>query len=321
MVTSSAYADFFSAAATPVEGMLGGWGRLNEHLVLRGGVGTGLTSAVGSPLIRAVASIAYEPDWRREPEPEPRVAMEPPPPPEPPAPGTLRLQVLGPEGEPLDGTAVVTYQSVPELVELPERPATRMVLGGSGRAELPPGRISVVVDADGYRPADLEGVVPPGDSVVFTVPLSKEGVEPRAVLRKDRIEIREKVFFELDSFGIRSESFPLLREVAQIIMRNPEIRKLRIEGHTDSRGDDAYNLSLSFDRAEAVREFLVAQGVERHRLNAMGYGERQPLAYGEDEESWALNRRVDFIIEQWDDSYTEGVEELKESGLDGVDGD
>jgi outer membrane protein OmpA-like peptidoglycan-associated protein len=95
---------------------------------------------------------------------------------------------------------------------------------------------------------------------------------------------------------IRPESHPLLYEVAAILEAHPEILRLRIEGHTDSRGSATANLKLSERRARAVRDHLASRGVQAARLEAVGYGEGRPLDARETEEAWARNRRVDFLI-------------------------
>jgi OOP family OmpA-OmpF porin len=79
------------------------------------------------------------------------------------------------------------------------------------------------------------------------------------------------------------------------------VRRVRIEGHTDNRGDDAYNLQLSQERAASVRAYLVKQGVAAKRLSSIGYGETQPLDPRETEEAWSQNRRVDFWVEARED--------------------
>lgn len=68
-----------------------------------------------------------------------------------------------------------------------------------------------------------------------------------------------------------------------------------IEGHTDSRGSSLYNLELSERRANAIRDLLIAKGVPKERLRAIGRGEDWPVAYGETEEEYQKNRRVVFI--------------------------
>ena len=70
---------------------------------------------------------------------------------------------------------------------------------------------------------------------------------------------------------------------------------LRIEGHTDNTGDDASNKTLSQSRAEAVRDYLVEQGIDASRLEAVGLGEEQPVADNNTEEGRAQNRRVELV--------------------------
>jgi outer membrane protein OmpA-like peptidoglycan-associated protein len=298
----SVYSGFFQKYTTPVEGMLGGWARINKNLVLRMGLGAGLTDAVGSPLVRTVTTLAWEPSLRvPPPPPEPEPIPEPEPEPVlPPGPGRLVLRTLDVDGNPVEATAVVTHISVPDLVDLPDRPTNMTLAQGAGASELPPGRIAIVVSAPGYADVDMEGAILPDQTTSFTVPMTSRAARKGT----DRIEIKEQVFFDYNKATIKPESFPLLKEVAFLVRQYPQIRMVRIEGHTDSRGSDEYNFALSNDRAESVMEFLISQGVERSRLNSIGYGERRPLDPRENEEAWALNRRVDFFIEEWDPEFT-----------------
>ncbi len=112
----------------------------------------------------------------------------------------------------------------------------------------------------------------------------------------DRIEISQQINFDTGSARIVGAiSFQILDEVAAIIIANSEMT-VRIEGHTDSQGSNSYNLELSQDRADSVRDYLVSQGVARERLNAIGYGEERPIADNETAEGRALNRRVEFHV-------------------------
>ena len=86
-----------------------------------------------------------------------------------------------------------------------------------------------------------------------------------------------------------------LAEVVDLLQTEPE-KKIRVEGHTDSRGDAEANLELSEKRAQAVREALISLGVSSERVTATGMGEDFPIASNEDEEGRAQNRRVDVIL-------------------------
>ena len=123
-----------------------------------------------------------------------------------------------------------------------------------------------------------------------------EDAQSRVQVTGEKIVITEKVHFDTGSARIDQRSFGVLRELAATLKANPQIEVLRIEGHTDSRGSEATNQRLSQARAEAVRDFLVEQGVGRGRLEARGYGESQPIETNETSEGREANRRVEFTI-------------------------
>ena len=104
------------------------------------------------------------------------------------------------------------------------------------------------------------------------------------------------VFFATAKDKILALSFPVLRMVAKTLTDNPWVKKVRIEGHTDSRGNDAFNMELSDRRAKSVMRFLVQSGVDPSRLEAQGFGETRPIASNNTKAGRARNRRVDFII-------------------------
>ncbi len=118
-----------------------------------------------------------------------------------------------------------------------------------------------------------------------------------AVLDNGRIEILDVVYFKTNKAVIQARSFPLLDAVANIIRNHPELAKITIEGHTDDRGNDAYNLDLSQRRAESVRRYLMAQGIPAARLDAKGYGEQRPIQANDTNAHRSANRRVEFKIE------------------------
>ncbi|MCP6757132.1 OmpA family protein, partial [Klebsiella pneumoniae] len=74
------------------------------------------------------------------------------------------------------------------------------------------------------------------------------------------------------------ESMQLLDDIAKLLNDNTEIGRVRVEGHTDSRGGAAYNMGLSQARTESVRTYLIAKGVPAARLEAVGYGLTKPIA-------------------------------------------
>ena len=117
------------------------------------------------------------------------------------------------------------------------------------------------------------------------------------IIRKEKIEILEKVHFAYGRARIRPDSYSLLKQVAQVIQGHSEIKKIRVEGHTDSHGSDESNQRLSERRANAVRTFLIKHGgVDPNRLEAVGYGESKPIAPNSTDMGRETNRRVEFII-------------------------
>ncbi len=118
----------------------------------------------------------------------------------------------------------------------------------------------------------------------------------RVVVTDTKIEILDKVYFEYNRAIIKSESFPILDAVAATMQGNPDILLIEIQGHTDERGNDDYNLRLSDARAKAVLDYLSEKGIEESRLQSQGYGETQPVDRRHTEEAWAKNRRVEFLI-------------------------
>jgi outer membrane protein OmpA-like peptidoglycan-associated protein len=118
----------------------------------------------------------------------------------------------------------------------------------------------------------------------------------RVVVTDTNIEILDKIFFEFDSDVIKSESYDILDAVAATLDGNPDIELVEIQGHTDSQGNDAYNLDLSDRRAASVKRYLVEKGIDEGRLTSQGYGETQPIDKKKNEKAYAKNRRVEFLI-------------------------
>ena len=117
------------------------------------------------------------------------------------------------------------------------------------------------------------------------------------VVTEEKIELKQKVFFETDKAVIMSRSHGLLAEIANVLQTRPSLR-LRIEGHTDARGTPKRNMILSGARADAVRIHLVGLGIDGARLEARGYGSEQPIETNRTIVGRERNRRVEFVITQ-----------------------
>lgn len=103
------------------------------------------------------------------------------------------------------------------------------------------------------------------------------------------------VYFDTDKYAVEGQSRQALMRLANVLKEYPQTNIL-IEGHTDSTGSDAYNLTLSKNRAQAVTNFLISQGIDRGRLETNWYGELQPKYDNSTMEGRAKNRRVELAI-------------------------
>ena len=113
----------------------------------------------------------------------------------------------------------------------------------------------------------------------------------------ERLQIKGKVFFDLNKASIKAASYELLFEIARFLNERPDITLIEVQGHTDTQGSRVYNLDLSTRRAAAVKKFLVKEGlVESQRLKSKGYGSDKPLQQGQTSQIHAQNRRVEFVV-------------------------
>jgi len=119
-------------------------------------------------------------------------------------------------------------------------------------------------------------------------------------LRQGQLAILEKVYFRVNSATIDRRSFGLLDQVAAVLVAHSEILRVRVEGHTDARGNAARNVTLSQRRVNAVMTYLTRKGVSRDRLEAVGYGSTRPVVPNATTEAeHEANRRVEFTVLQY----------------------
>lgn len=231
-------------------------------------------------------------------------------------PGTYVATVVSAQGNRNPHELVVTEADMAPTVTLPEEilgfvsltllnadgtPATearvfagrRLVASGAEwKGTLGAGERALVVRAPGHRPRRLVVTVPAEGVVSKTVTLKPA----RAALQSDGIALDENVRFDSGAATLLPASLGLLDEVVAILDDHPEIRELRIEGHTDTQGAPEANLALSQARAEAVRAYLIEAGIAPERLVAEGFGASQPLDPADTEAAHEVNRRVVFRI-------------------------
>jgi outer membrane protein OmpA-like peptidoglycan-associated protein len=121
---------------------------------------------------------------------------------------------------------------------------------------------------------------------------------PEARIEGARIEIAGKVSFRRSTADLEASGERVVDEVAALLVAHPEVKRVRIEGHTDGDGASASNTELSQRRADAVKQRLVSKGVAADRLEAKGFGEDRPVASNDQPEGRDQNRRVEFHVEE-----------------------
>ncbi len=131
---------------------------------------------------------------------------------------------------------------------------------------------------------------PPSGAGGFT---SGEAVEPSGSVDVSSLET---VYFDFDKSNIRGDQQKALREDGRVILASPKLGKLTLEGNTDERGSQEYNLALGERRAHSVKRYLADLGVPASRLRTVSFGEDRPAVPGHDESAWRWNRRVDFAV-------------------------
>ena len=101
------------------------------------------------------------------------------------------------------------------------------------------------------------------------------------------------VYFEFDKSSLTSKSIQTLKSAVDALNENSTI-EVTLSGHADERGTREYNLALGQRRAESVSDYLVLNGINKSRITVKSFGEEKPLAYGQNEASYAKNRRVEI---------------------------
>ena len=167
--------------------------------------------------------------------------------------------------------------------------------GAPATIELPAGTYTITAAADGYLAQTRDVQVQAGSKLPVAFELVPAPKKVLVIFKGDKIEILQQVHFATGKSTILPESFNLLQQVVDAIIKN-NVKRVRVEGHTDNRGVKAANQTLSEDRARSVMEYLIAQGLPKERLDSVGYGDTKPIAPNLTARGRELNRRVEFIV-------------------------
>ena len=147
-------------------------------------------------------------------------------------------------------------------------------------------------DGDGVNDEEDKCINEKGPASNFGCPVISEEIIKRVKIAA------ENIFFETAKSTLLPKSFPKLNDVVSILKDNPSF-KLTIDGHTDFVGNDAYNQTLSEQRAASVRSYLISKGISESRLTSFGYGESRPVADNNTATGRAKNRRVEMTLRNY----------------------
>ena len=203
--------------------------------------------------------------------------------------GAISGKVQGEDGAPIIGAAIEVTGPRNETIGSDEN-------GLFAAVDLPAGTYRLRVVTEDYLVQMVEVDVQPHDTAMPHVILLKKPKRSVVELRKQEIVITEQIQFKSNSAEILPGSENVLRQVADALLRNPQIELVEVQGHTDKTGTRDRNLVLSQSRAEAVRDWLVRAGVTSERLEPKGYGPDSPIRSNDTAANRAKNRRVQFII-------------------------
>jgi OmpA-OmpF porin, OOP family len=174
--------------------------------------------------------------------------------------------------------------------------------GGFRFEGVAPGSSELSVVADGYLVTVAPTDVKVRQETNVDLMLRPKPKQSKVQVTAKEITIKEQIQFALDSAVILPDSFGILTEIADVIIRHPELKRIEVQGHTDNSGTPEHNQLLSEQRAEAVRTWLDQHGIASDRLVARGYGQDKPLVPNVTAGMRAQNRRVQFIITEKDAS-------------------
>ena len=284
---STVFDDAFARKTTPLEALLGAHYLFGEVKV-GGGVGTGLSRGYGTPVVHVLAGLEWVP---------------------------ALAKVEAPSDRDKDGVldADDACIDVPGVAS-----ADRTKHGGPGPADRDK---DGVLDADDACPdvpgnktndaktngcpdpdRDKDGIANAEDACPDEAgkadPDPKRNGCPKAFVQAGQIRILDQVKFKTSSAEILpgKDSQEVLDAVLGVLQKFPEIKKVRVEGHTDSRGNAGFNKQLSANRAASVVKWLIGKGVAADRLTIAGFGPERPLDTNETDAGRQNNRRVEFHI-------------------------
>ena len=312
--------------SSPIEWVLGGHYQVTDAWRVGAGVASGLNAGFGTPKARGLLSVEWAPGY---------VAAPPPPPPPPPdrdKDGIVDADDACPDVKGVKTSDPKTNGCPPDrdqdgIVDAEDAcPDVKGVKTSDPKTNgCPPDR-----DHDGILDAvdacpDVAGVKsedPKKHGCPVDPDRDKDGIKneadacpdvagpanadpkkngcPQAYVEKKQIKILDQVKFETASAKIKpgKDSQDVLAAVLDVLKKHPEIKKVRVEGHTDNKGSAPLNRKLSADRAAAVVTWLIGHGLDKGMFSSAGYGPDRPVDTNDTDAGRQNNRRVEFHIDE-----------------------
>jgi outer membrane protein OmpA-like peptidoglycan-associated protein len=169
--------------------------------------------------------------------------------------------------------------------------------GGTFKGDaLPAGPVTLKAEAPDYVLRQQTVDIKPQQDVQVDLTMRKRASSGDVEVAANEIKIKKQIHFETNSAKINPDSTALVEEIADVINRTTRIKRVEIQGHTDNTGGKDHNKTLSQQRANTVREALIALGVDGGRVVAVGYGQEKPLSPNATPQGRERNRRVQFMI-------------------------
>lgn len=323
-VVSDSGDGFFKGKTTPVQLLMGAHARVGDFKI-GAGVGPGLTRGIGTPDVRVLSELTYFP--------EPAKPVLPPPPPTdrdgdgiadgvdacPDTPGEKSEDpekngcpppkdrdndgILDDDDACPDDKGVASED--PKKNGCP-KPKDRDDDGIFDDDDACPDEFGIKTEdpkTNGCpkpKDTDGDGIIDDKDACINDAGPSNEDPKkngcPKVVVVAGEVKIMERIEFDTGKATIRPESDGILKAVADILTKHSELKKIQIQGHTDNKGNKAFNKNLSNNRAVSVKKWLIKAGVEESRLESKGFGQDEPIDTNDTDSGRQNNRRVQFII-------------------------
>ena len=286
----------FAQQSFPIEWRLGSTLCATSAIALDVAAGTRLDDGLGAPSLRGVLALRYTPSLCSPPKRD--TGAEP----------GLKELVARIAKERAEREKAEQEKRIPGLLE-PSETAAREALIRSEAADLLPASEgeaasrATIYGEEQSRDSDGDGVPDAIDNCPHQKGPADNAGCPRAekqivALRETRLDILDKVYFAPGKAAIEPRSMRLLNQIARVLKSHPEVVRIEVQGHTDSSGGTAMNMTLSQARAEAVVGALIRRGVSADRMVARGFGPTQPIATNATRQGRERNRRVEFRVAQ-----------------------